>query len=238
MEQAKGFREFIIEFLSRKRANPVWVSISECGDLIFELIVFTAKAHEEDAGTVWMRSKSRNQLPCLTEVATDLCAAIGVRKRIDAIDMAAVCLRQQSIAFAGNAFGNLINAPNGTQNPDFLTDTDTAIRADIAHKCWCRPDGIRCWRWAAECIGFIRPQSCPGIMRVDPLTLGNICRGDSERLAIFDNRRARLDRMKRDFVTAHHARKRCDVLIQPTKVCTGSDCWRQQYGNIVRSINL
>ena len=216
MEQAKGFREFIIEFLGRKRANPVWVSIAECGDLIFELIVFTAKAHEEDAGTVWMRSKSRNQLACLTEVAADLCAAIGMGKRIDAINMAAVCLRQNGIAFPGNAFGNLVNAPNSTQNPNFLTDTNTAIRTHIAHECWCRPDCIRCWRWTSECIGFIRPQGCTGIMRVDPLTLGNICRGDSERLAILDNLSTRLDRMKCDLVTAHHARKRCDVLNQST----------------------
>ena len=238
MEETHGFGNFIIDFLRGERADSVGVSITECGDLIFELIIFTTKAHEEDAGTVWMRSECRNQLPCLTEVVADLCAAIRMGKRIDAIEVSTICFRKDCIAFTCNTLSNFIDASNSGQNPDFLADAHTAIRADIAHKRWCWSDGIRCWRWASKCIGFICPESCPGIMRMDPLTLGNIRRSDSERLAILDNRRASLDRMKCDFMTAHHARKRCDVLIQSTKMRSGSNRWRKQYGNIVRSIYL
>jgi hypothetical protein len=41
VEETHGFGNFIIDFLRGERADSVGVSITKCGDLIFELIIFT-----------------------------------------------------------------------------------------------------------------------------------------------------------------------------------------------------
>jgi hypothetical protein len=119
--------------------------------------------------------------------------------------MPAVCLRQQCVAFAGDAFSDLVDAPHRAQNPDFLSDSDATICTDIAHECWHRAGGCRGWCRAAKGVGFIRAESGAGIMCVNPLAFGDIFGGDSERLTVFDDRRSGLDWVQGDFMSAHHA---------------------------------
>src|SRR4029077_7651485 len=137
LQRSQSLLQLVVGGLSAEGAQARPVRALDFRQQRAELIRLTPETHNENAAGVGVGSQGGQQTPRVRQIITQLRAAEGMGKGMNAVDTA----RESFRADARYSLGRACDTTHCAQNPDFIARRYTAVAAAISHE---RPEiGVR-----------------------------------------------------------------------------------------------
>ena len=130
IQELHALFDLVLHFLGDKELYPVRIVRSDDVFKDIQVVVFTSEAQHQYRARIGVIDHGCQKLLGVFVVVPQLGTAVGMNKAVDAVHAVSIGLLRKFF----QSFGGAVDAADGIDNPDLITDTNLAVFPHISHE--------------------------------------------------------------------------------------------------------